>query len=94
MAIKSSERQLCDSLVAKRFGKFGTVYNDKRSPTMAQSYRRLKYVGVKPTIRQCNNLQKKLNEVGNHDFVVLPAIASNGLYSNWSSGLRIYIFDK
>jgi len=89
MAVKSSERQLCDTLVAKRFGKFGTVYNDKRT-----NCRRLKYVGVTPTVRQCNSLQKKLNEVGNHEFVVLPAIADTGLYSDWSRGLRIYIFEK
>jgi len=89
MAVKSSERQLCDILVTKRFGKFGTVYNDK-----LVNGRRLKYVGVKPTIRQCNNLQKKLNAVGNHEYVVMPAIADSRVYSDWSKGLRIYIFDK
>lgn len=89
MAKKSSERQLCDTLVAKRFGKFGTVYNDKRT-----NCRRLKYVDVKPTVRQCNNLQQKLNAVGNHKYVVLPAIEDTRLYSNWSRGLRIYIYEK
>lgn len=89
MAVKSSERQLCDTLVAKRFGKFGTVYNDK-----LVNGRRLKYVDVIPTVRQCNNLQKTLNAVGNHLYVVKPAIANTGLYSNWSRGLRIYIYEK
>ena len=90
MAKASEVRKLCDSVVKKRFGRLNSVYNDKNVRG-----RRIKYVGILPTVRQCNSMQKILNASSTeHEFVVLPANEKTGIYSDWSKGLRIYIFDK